>query len=210
MCAQTAVDTYLERQIPYNVRLARRKAGMSQRDLAERLNYSNTTISKIETGRRRLTIDELFHLAQVLDEPISFFLDGAFSLASKRNIIIECKTVERVAIPVWNKIGLHTQGTIVCYAYFNPEQIKGRDIVGLWFKGVPLDGEVRNGDVIFFDTLSELTHGRLILAIMHDVPVIMRCVKRNDKLALEYSQGLLSPKTVDIKGVIIEIRRWLV
>ena len=202
--------TQISLQVAHNIKRARRETGMSQRDLAERLGYSNTTISRIEAGTRKIGIDDLYQLAQVLGKPFGFFLDGSSLLGSQHGIITELRTVERVVVPVWDKVTLNTEGKIVCYAYFAPGQIKGRNVVGLWFRGITLDGEINNGDVIFFDTLSKLSNGRLVLAVMNGTPVIMRCITKNGELALQYSGGFLSLNMVDVKGVIIEVRRRLV
>lgn len=44
----------------------RKRAGLSQTDLAVRLRWSQRTISKIETGEKRVTVVELLEIAQAL------------------------------------------------------------------------------------------------------------------------------------------------
>jgi transcriptional regulator with XRE-family HTH domain len=45
----------------------RKQAGLSQTDLAARLYWSQRTISKIETGEKRVTVVELLEIAKALD-----------------------------------------------------------------------------------------------------------------------------------------------
>jgi transcriptional regulator with XRE-family HTH domain len=45
---------------------ARKRAGLTQRALAERLNWHLVTVQRIETGQRRLAVEELFVLAEAL------------------------------------------------------------------------------------------------------------------------------------------------
>jgi transcriptional regulator with XRE-family HTH domain len=44
----------------------RRQAGLSQTELAARLHWSQRTISKIETGEKRVTVVELLEIAAAL------------------------------------------------------------------------------------------------------------------------------------------------
>jgi transcriptional regulator with XRE-family HTH domain len=48
------------------LKLERRKAELSQGQLAERLGWDRTTISDIETGAKRVTVIELVELAKAL------------------------------------------------------------------------------------------------------------------------------------------------
>lgn len=49
------------------VRELRAKAGLSQSELAERLDRPQSWVSKIEVGERRLDIEELRQLCEALD-----------------------------------------------------------------------------------------------------------------------------------------------
>jgi transcriptional regulator with XRE-family HTH domain len=44
----------------------RKQAGLSQTELAARLHWSQRTISKIETGEKRVTVVELLEIASAL------------------------------------------------------------------------------------------------------------------------------------------------
>ncbi len=58
-----------------NIRTARELAGISQRELAEKLGYeSSTTVSYIEAGERKVTIVDLEKIAQILDRDIRYFI----------------------------------------------------------------------------------------------------------------------------------------
>jgi len=46
---------------------ARQRAGLTQRALADRLGWHLVTVQRIETGQRRLAIEELFVFAEALD-----------------------------------------------------------------------------------------------------------------------------------------------
>jgi transcriptional regulator with XRE-family HTH domain len=193
------------------IRKSRKDSRLSQIDLGRKLGYSTATISKIEAGTRKIGIDELWQFAQVLDKPISFFLDNALLYNSQMDnqltTLTEFRMVERVVIPIWDKLTETDDRRVLCYAYMNPARIKGRNIIGLQFRGIPLDIEIKNGDVIFFDTLAEPTAGKLVLALIKGILAIVRCIRKKDSLVFEYSGGLLYPNEICIRGPIVEVRK---
>lgn len=53
---------------------SRREAGLTQRELAERLKRPHSYVSKIETGERRLDVGEFVEIARALRvDPIALF-----------------------------------------------------------------------------------------------------------------------------------------
>lgn len=60
------------------IQASRREAGLTQRDLVDRLpkwlGWDQTTLAKVETGRRRLDVVELMEIAKALKlEPLVLF-----------------------------------------------------------------------------------------------------------------------------------------
>lgn len=61
-----------------NFILARVRAGLTQKQLAERLEMSPATINKIETGKREvkdLKLGTIIRIADVLDVPLSDLIE---------------------------------------------------------------------------------------------------------------------------------------
>lgn len=57
------------------IREARESAGLSQRELAEKIGYeSSTAISYIESGERKVSVIDLEKMAEILGRDIRFFL----------------------------------------------------------------------------------------------------------------------------------------
>lgn len=63
-------------QIALRLRSARKAAGLSQAEVANRLRVHRPTISEMEAGRRRVSADELAHLAEIYGAPIEWFTSG--------------------------------------------------------------------------------------------------------------------------------------
>ena len=67
----------LAKRIGLRIKIARLKAGMLQKDLAEKVGFHRMSISAIESGRRFTTIPQLVAFAKALNVPVSYFLTGA-------------------------------------------------------------------------------------------------------------------------------------
>ena len=52
---------------------AREKAGLTQREVAAKLNKPQSYISKIESGERRIDLIELEDLCEIYNVPLSYF-----------------------------------------------------------------------------------------------------------------------------------------
>ncbi|MGD0756637.1 MAG: helix-turn-helix transcriptional regulator [Bacteroidales bacterium] len=62
------------RYLSYKLIEAREKAGLSQKQVAENKIVSQTELSKIENGARRVDFLILIELAKIYNQPITFFI----------------------------------------------------------------------------------------------------------------------------------------
>jgi transcriptional regulator with XRE-family HTH domain len=60
-----------------NVRAERARRGWKQSELGAHLGWAVSTVSAVETGQRRLAVDDLPALCRVFDIPLAKLLDGA-------------------------------------------------------------------------------------------------------------------------------------
>jgi len=63
-------------QIAAKLRELRETLGLSQGEVAEKLNKTQSYVSRCETGNRRLDIFELEAFAKLYGKPISYFLSS--------------------------------------------------------------------------------------------------------------------------------------
>ncbi len=61
-------------EIGNRIKEAREYIGLTQQQLAEALKIPRSAISDIETGKRKITADELKTLAQILRHPINYLM----------------------------------------------------------------------------------------------------------------------------------------
>ena len=60
----------------FNLKLARIKKNLTQKQLAELVGVSSSTINRIETGKQILKIDMLNKLAEILEIPVNDLLQS--------------------------------------------------------------------------------------------------------------------------------------
>jgi len=56
------------------IRQAREERGMNQAELAEAIGFSAPSVTYFETGKRRISIEDLEKVAEVLHKPITYFI----------------------------------------------------------------------------------------------------------------------------------------
>jgi transcriptional regulator with XRE-family HTH domain len=72
-------------KIGQRLQKAREESGMSQEDLAKRLGCSQSSLSYYELGKRRLYFTELQQISNVLNRPLTYFLESADESESNQN-----------------------------------------------------------------------------------------------------------------------------
>ncbi len=71
-----AMEQELYRRIGRRIKSAREQLGLSQADLATQLDYNSAaTVSHFESGMRKISIEDLFKIANVLQLPVGYFYD---------------------------------------------------------------------------------------------------------------------------------------
>lgn len=66
----------MKSDIHLDLKVARRKAGLTQRDCAHLLGTSPTRVSKLEAGKSTATLYDLYLLSLVYGKSVESFLDG--------------------------------------------------------------------------------------------------------------------------------------
>ncbi len=59
-----------------NLRKARKKAGLSQKEVADRMGKPQSFIAKIESGERKLSPIEIFFLSKIYNVEVGAFFEG--------------------------------------------------------------------------------------------------------------------------------------
>mgnify|MGYP001109296107 CR=1 FL=1 len=72
------MDLYSEKQkqLVENIRKARIEAGLNQKELANKLNKTQSFLSKIETGQVKVDAILLNEIAKILDKDLNYFINN--------------------------------------------------------------------------------------------------------------------------------------
>lgn len=62
------------REIGLRIQIAREDAGLNQKDLADQLGLSQSTLSNYEKGKRKFYLAQLQSIADQLGKPLEYFL----------------------------------------------------------------------------------------------------------------------------------------
>lgn len=104
-----AAPTRIEDLVRQRLRSLRLARGWSLDELAKRSNIGASTISRLETGRRRIAIDQLVDLASALDTTV----DHVLALEDQEDVVIR---------PARNQIG----NGVIHWPLNRPEDPSGR------------------------------------------------------------------------------------
>ncbi|MCD8098072.1 MAG: helix-turn-helix domain-containing protein [Lachnospiraceae bacterium] len=67
------IVTYPEVRYGNYIKKIRTQKGFSQEELSEEMGWSKSVLSKVENNKRGVTMDEIYHIACILNEPLSSF-----------------------------------------------------------------------------------------------------------------------------------------
>ena len=69
------------------IRKFRQKKGLTQDDMAKKLNIARTTYQAIETGVNNLKVDDFFKIIKILDISLSMFSNEDLIVISKNDLL---------------------------------------------------------------------------------------------------------------------------
>ncbi len=173
------------------IREARKAAGLTQRQLAETINVSNTSISNWEKGLSRPDPDTIQNLCWALDVQPNYFF-GAESRIYPDNIL---------PMPEMRKLPLI--GTIACGApILAEEHIEGYvDIpkqihadFALVCKGDSMiNARIFDGDIVYIRTQETVNNGEIAAVLIDNEATLKRVKLYGDHISLEPENPMYKP-----------------
>ena len=87
--SKTAEGNALGIRVGRNIKIARTNLGITQSDLAERLELENVTVSRIETGAQLPSIDRLQQIASVLKVSLTTLIADTSKISGYAEMLAE-------------------------------------------------------------------------------------------------------------------------
>lgn len=147
-----------------NLRLARERAGKTQREVADELGITNSTYCGYETGKRQPDVEKIKKIAQILRTPA--------------DTLLETKAYPPNTAPFPGVVLKPRLGTIACGEPILAEQnVEGYDSVPDWVKcdftltarGDSMIGaHIRDGDIVCIKQQEEVQNGQIAAVLIND------------------------------------------
>nr|WP_271401577.1 XRE family transcriptional regulator [Salinicoccus roseus] len=162
------------------VKNKRESMGIKQTDFADRLGIHKSTLSKYEKGMRKIPMDDIGKMAEVLGMSIE-------------DLLLERQTVTEVPIkqiPVVSQVSagmpIYAEENIIEYTYIADTITKdGREYFGLKVDGDSMDKEFRPGDIVIIEKGSCIENGQVGVVQVNGYNATLKRVKYvNDSLLL--------------------------
>lgn len=173
------------------IREARKAAGLTQRQLAETINVSNTSISNWEKGLSRPDPDTIQNLCWALDVQPNYFF-GAESRIYPDNIL---PMPEMRKIPLLGTIACgtpilateNTDGEVSIPEYIHADfalRCKGDSMI---------NARIFDGDIVYIRQQEAVENGDIAAVLIEDEATLKRVKLYDDHISLEPENPLYKP-----------------
>ena len=202
------------------LREIRKKRNITIKELAERINVAESTVSLYETQKRQPTLDTVRNIADVLQVSTDKLLGHEPPNVEPVNI-----NKNLVKIPIYGKIPAGVPMEMVDESYvddyieMDSKQLRGSSsYFGLKVKGNSMFPEFRSGDIVIFRQQSHCENGDFCaVSINHTECTFKKVLKKESGITLmplnpDYEPMFFTKKEIinlpiTILGVVKEVRR---
>ena len=193
----------------------RKKAGMSQSELAKILSVAQNTLSQYETGKRDIDSNMISRIAQ-------FFHVSMEYLLGQEDLHDSTHTSKSVKIPILGKVqaGLPIEAieNIIDYEEIPEEQARTGEFFGLQITGDSMAPQILEGDIVIVRKQSVVDNGdTAIILINGNEATVKKFYKKANGITLmpanpQYDPLIFSEKEVMelpvvVIGKVVELRR---
>lgn len=172
------------------IREARKAAGLTQRQLAEKVNVSNTSISNWEKNLSRPDPDTIQHLCWALSVQPNYFFAIEEKLPSNILPMPEMKKV-----PLLGSIACgapilaeeHIEGYVDIPAHIDAQftlRCKGDSMI---------NARIFDGDIVYIRQQEEVQNGEIAAVLIDDEATLKRVKLHPDRIILEPANPLYDP-----------------
>ena len=129
----------------YNLKVLRKRAGLTQVELARKLHVANGTIAMWETGKREPNFETIQKIAGILNVSIDDLIgEHRESLISPKKRGIKIPVLGRVVAGV----PVEAVQDVIDYEEIDEEMAKTGEFFALQIKGDSMEPRIKSGDVV--------------------------------------------------------------
>lgn len=165
-----------------NLKLLRKKSGLSQRDFAEIIHASQNTVSQWESGKREPSYAIAKEIANYFNVTTDYLL-GRETKLPEGAIPVDISMF--VKIPVYGEVsagpGCLAENQIIGYEYVSPDSINQyEEYFFLKVKGDSMEPQICNGDYALIQKQSSVDSDSLAVVIIDNEDGVIKRVNYGD------------------------------
>jgi len=208
-------------EVNQKIALARNQAGLTQGQLADKVKCDRATLSRIETGNRRVTMRMLYKIANALEVDPSYFVGGDSKSASLNSIIKDIQDIKEkmnfITVPIIGSVPaghpeIREQQILgnVCLSIDDVGGVK-KDFFALKISGESLNGDgIHSGDIAVFDPHPVFQDGKIYILRLGNEVVVRHAYRSDETISLVASNQefkTVKVKDVEILGQLVWLQR---
>ena len=195
------------------VRALRINAGMTQVELANKLNISNSTLSQYESGARTPSDDMKLKIAALFQVSTDYLLSGTTNTVNTKT--------KGVQIPVLGEVRagypMEAVENIIDYEEIDEEMARRGEFFALRIKGDSMEPRFVDGDVVIVRKQETADSGDIVVALVNGDSATIKKLKRHQNgitlvpsnsayEPMYYSNEEIMELPVTILGKVVELR----
>jgi hypothetical protein len=195
------------------IRALRINAGMTQVELANKLNISNSTLSQYESGARTPSDDMKLKIAALFQVSTDYLLSGTTNTVNTKT--------KGVQIPVLGEVRagypMEAVENIIDYEEIDEDMARRGEFFALRIKGDSMEPRFVEGDVVIVRKQQTADSGDIVVALVNGDSATIKKLKRHQNgitlvpsnsayEPMYYSNEEIMDLPVTILGKVVELR----
>lgn len=147
-----------------NLRIARKRAGLTQKDIAKIIGLSQNQYSNWETGKSKIDNEQLTRLAEILEVSVDYLLDSGRIIPLRHNSA-------GIRIPVLGTVAagipIDAIEEIVDWEEIPQAMAHQGEFFGLRIKGRSMEPRIMQGDTVIVRKQEDISSGDIAIVLVN-------------------------------------------
>jgi len=194
------------------LKVLRKREGMTQAEVAAKLGVDRSTYAKYETGQSEPNFEMIQKLAVLFSASTDFLIKGAGAVAAHGGIKIPVLGDVAAGLPI------EAVENIVDYEEIDASLAATGEFFGLRIKGSSMEPRIREGDVVIVRKQEDASTGDTAVVLVNGDSATVKRIKKEPDGGLwllpnnpaydpqHYSPAEVAEKPVHIIGKVVELR----
>lgn len=153
-----------------------------QAALAQYMGWSVAHVSRIESGQRRISLEDLQRVAEYFQKPLSYFVDDFDGLKLDKKFADIVTALRFSVVPVYGTVAAGEPVVVMDEALdvvAFPESLVGRADFGVIVRGDSMSGlGIREGDILLVRRQDTAEDGEIVIARVNGTGYVVKRLRR--------------------------------